>query len=116
MNALITILYLCFNVIALIAYAPQMIKVYLNKNCRSGISIITWGLWTIGGICEFLYAFFVVKNNLWAGVSLGHFFACLWVFSFGLNYRLNLKNSNLSELKNQNKFNLSKNNVFEKNL
>lgn len=79
----IAFLYISFNALCLLAYAPQLFRMLKEKNARQYTSLSMWGIWALGGFIEFLYAY-DIGNGPWMWMALGHFVACFIVFSLAL--------------------------------
>ncbi|MBP9816707.1 MAG: hypothetical protein KBD05_01645 [Candidatus Pacebacteria bacterium] len=60
------------GIAALLMALPQVYEVWVNQNVV-GVSIATWGLWTIFSLFWILYGY-VHKNWLIFGMNIGWFF------------------------------------------
>lgn len=83
---LIATVYVLFNSISIMAYLPQVIKLFKSRAARMHVAISTWSIWTVGASIEFLYAR-SLGNIPWQAMSCGHFVACLTVVLLALSVR-----------------------------
>ena len=87
---IIAFLYVLFNTLCLVAYIPQVIKMLRDKHARRTAALSMWGIWTMGGAIELLYAF-DIGNTPWMSMAVGHLLACGLVFSIGLYGKAELR-------------------------
>lgn len=64
------------GVLITLLYIPQFIKVFRAQDSLEGISMITWGLWTLCLSVSSLYALQVAGDMKIALVSIGGTFFC----------------------------------------
>ena len=79
----LTITYLLFNTLCLLAYIPQITLYIKVPSSRQGLALSAWVVWFFGAVIEFLYALHI-ENAPWSFVAIGHIVACGIIVSFGL--------------------------------
>ncbi|HBG07071.1 MAG: hypothetical protein A2075_02890 [Geobacteraceae bacterium GWC2_58_44] len=74
MNLLLTLksLYALNGLIAVLLYLPQIINAWKDRNHALSLSLLTFGGWSIGSLVSTLYAWFFVKDKMFAAISLGN--------------------------------------------
>lgn len=85
---LLVILYSTTQLVALIAYIPQIILYLKSKSSRSSISISTWLLWSVTSIIAFLYSYLEVEDMYIATAQLSAAIMNTAVLIMGIQYRL----------------------------
>ena len=54
--------YMGIGLLSLLAYLPQIRKLFKSKNGASDISIETWSVWSLDAVISLLYAIFILKD------------------------------------------------------
>lgn len=83
-NEKLAVLYVAANALSLVAYLPQLYKLLKQPSARVGLSLLTWGWWTVGALIELIYASDAVHDTHWATVAWFHLVACGSAFVLGV--------------------------------
>jgi hypothetical protein len=88
MDQVLSILYGASGVAASALYLPQILKYRRDHKARLSISILSWSGWIAVAAITILYALFVVKSYLIAGVAGLNVLAQITVLFYGVSARL----------------------------
>jgi len=74
MSLLLTLksLYALNGFVAVLLYLPQIMKAWSDKSHALSLSLLTFGGWCVGSMVTALYAFLLVKDNIFTAISLGN--------------------------------------------
>lgn len=70
------------------AYVPQIVCVSRDRNGASGVSLLTWGLFTLANLATAVHALLTTGDNLVAGIFLLNTISCLTIFVVAAGKRL----------------------------
>lgn len=88
MEQVLSMLYGISGVAALGCYLPQLRRYHRDPRARDSISISSWGGWIAVTLITLLYAVFVQKSGLFAGVTALNAAAQCAVLAYGIKGRL----------------------------
>lgn len=88
MEQILSMLYGISGVAALGCYLPQLMRYHRDPQARASISISSWGGWIAVTLVTLLYAVFVQKSGLFAGVTAMNAAAQGVVLAYGIRGRL----------------------------
>lgn len=89
MENLITLLYGISGIMAAALYLPQIRAYHRDPAARRSISLLSWGGWLGLACVTVLYALFVIRNPLVAGLAVLNIVAQGIVLFYGVRARLN---------------------------
>lgn len=87
MEHLLSLLYGISGVTSSALYLPQILKYRSDPDARRSISLLSWGGWIAIACVTLMYALFVVKSKLFAGVVSLNIVAQSSVLAYGLRAR-----------------------------
>jgi hypothetical protein len=87
MEHLLSLLYGISGVTSSALYLPQILKYKSDPEARRSISLLSWGGWIAIACVTLMYALFVVKSKLFAGVVSLNIVAQSSVLAYGLRAR-----------------------------
>lgn len=88
MEQVLSMLYGISGVAALGCYLPQLMRYHRDPLARASISIGSWGGWIAVTLVTLLYAVFVQKSGLFAGVTAMNAAAQGAVLAYGIRGRI----------------------------
>jgi hypothetical protein len=91
MEQVLSVLYGGCGIAASALYVPQILKYHRDRDARMSISILAWGGWIAIAAVTILYALYVVKNYLFAGVASLNVIAQVTVLFYGISARLSTR-------------------------
>lgn len=98
MEQILSVLYGISGAVAAALYLPQIMKYRCDREARLSISLLAWSGWIAIAMVTILYALYVVKNYLIAGVAGLNIAAQAVVLSFGIRTRLARRKPDASAL------------------
>src|SRR5258707_13346183 len=69
------------NAARIVAYVPQIICVRRDRNGAAGVSLVTWGLFTLANLATVSYALTVSSDRFVAGVFALNTLGCFAIFA-----------------------------------
>lgn len=87
MEQVLSMLYGISGVAALGCYLPQLIRYHRDPRARDSISVSSWSGWIAVTLVTLLYAIFVQKSALFAGVTAMNAAAQCAVLTYGIKSR-----------------------------
>lgn len=84
MEHLLSLLYGLSGLTSSALYLPQILKYRRDPEARRSISLLSWGGWIVIACITLMYALFVVKNRLFAGVVSLNILAQSCVLAYGV--------------------------------
>ena len=87
MEHLLSLLYGISGVTSSALYLPQILKYKSDPEARRSISLLSWGGWIAIACVTLMYALFVVKSKLFAGVVSLNIVAQSSVLAYGVRAR-----------------------------
>jgi hypothetical protein len=88
MEHLLSLLYGISGVTSSALYLPQILKYRRDRDACRSISLLSWGGWIAIACVTLMYALFVVKNRLFAGVVSLNILAQSCVLAYGVRARI----------------------------
>jgi hypothetical protein len=87
MEQVLSMLYGISGVAALGCYLPQLLRYHRDPQARRSISVASWSGWIAVTLITLLYAVFVEKSRLFAGVTAMNAAAQCVVLAYGIRGR-----------------------------
>jgi len=87
MEQVLSMLYGISGVAALGCYLPQLLRYHRDPQARRSISVASWSGWIAVTFVTLLYALFVEKSRLFAGVTAMNAAAQCAVLAYGIRGR-----------------------------
>lgn len=87
MTAILEWLYPLTGVMFSLMFLPQIVKLHKCKQARSGVSLLTWGAWSVGSLITLLYASANLGDRGFTLVSFCNFIGTIVVFYYGVHDR-----------------------------
>jgi len=66
-------LYPACGIVLIASYVPQIRVAWADRRGAPGVSVLAWGFWVMTSAISSLYAWFVVGDPAFTGMSLGTF-------------------------------------------
>ena len=88
MENVLSLLYGLSGLASAALYLPQIMKYRRDPEARRSISLLSWGGWIVIACITLLYALFVVRNRLFAGVVSLNILAQCSVLTYGVRARI----------------------------
>lgn len=88
MEHLLSLLYGLSGLASSALYIPQILKYRRDPEACRSISLLSWGGWIVIACITLMYALFVVKNRLFAGVALLNIMPLSCVLAYGVRARI----------------------------
>lgn len=73
LSTILTDLYPVCGILLVASYLPQVRVVWADRSGARAVSLLAWGFWVMTSAVSSLYAWLVVGDSAFTGVSLGTF-------------------------------------------